>query len=125
VEATADAILDGYPQVGSPTSLRLEVGRVHDVGRETRLRIALEEVELPRTCELDLVRERAPVVRPERLGAVDDLAERLGRHVAAEVDAVEAEAANHGKVLRREIDEEALTLSASRRGARPARAAPR
>ena len=60
------------------------------------------------------MRERAPVVRPERLGTVDDLTERLGRHVAAEVDAVEAEAANHSKVLRREIDEEGAPLVGAR-----------
>ena len=38
VEAAAEPVLDGHAQVGSPLSLRLEVGGVHDVGRETGLR---------------------------------------------------------------------------------------
>jgi hypothetical protein len=96
VEATAESVRDGNPQVGSPLPLRLEVGRAHDVGREPGLRITLEEVELPWTRELDLVCELAPVLRAEGVGAVDDLAERLRRHVAAEVDAVVAEATRRG-----------------------------
>ena len=110
MEAAADPILDGHSQVGSPLSLRLEVGGIHDVGRETSLGIALEEVELPRERELDLVRKRTPVLGPEGAGALDDLAEGLRRHVAAEVDAVVAEAAHDGEVLRREIDEERAPL---------------
>ena len=66
VEAAAEPVLDRHTQVGSPLSLRLEVGRVHDVGRETRLRITLEEVELARARELDLARELAPVVGRRR-----------------------------------------------------------
>ncbi len=72
-------------------------------------------MELVRERELDLARERAPVVRRERSRALDDLAELLRRHVTAEVDAVEAEPARDGDVLRRHLDEERAALVGARR----------
>ena len=66
-------------------------------------------MELARARELDLAREPAPVAGVA-VGTVDDLAERLRRHVAAEVDTFVAEAANDREMLRREIDEEGAAL---------------
>jgi hypothetical protein len=110
VEAPTEPVRGGNAQVGSSPSLRLQVRTVHDVGRETGLAITLEEVELARTRELDLACELAPVLRAEDVGAIDDLAEHLRRHVAAEVHALVAEPTHDGEVRRREIHEEGAAL---------------
>ena len=103
-----------------PRALRREVPRAHDVGREPGLGVGLEEVELAGERIADLTRELAPVVGRERAGQVEDLAVGGGRHVPAEVDAVEAEPARDREVLGGEIDEERTALVRRSRRARSA-----
>src|SRR5439155_12459971 len=102
VQAPAEAVLERYSEVGLPPSLRLEISGVHLVGREPGVRVRLEEVELVVEGELDFPRKPAPVPRAERSRPVEDLAERCRRHVTAEIDAVEAEAACNRDVPRSE-----------------------
>src|SRR5206468_10066194 len=99
-----------YAQLGLSPAFRLDVGGVHFVGREVRLGVPLEEIELVCKGVLDLPRELPPVIRCERAGTIEDLAERRGRHVAAEVDARETEPARDGNVLGGQLDEEAAAL---------------
>ena len=113
VHAPAEAVRERHPQVGAPSALRLEVGGVHALGREAGVRLFLEEVELAGQRVPELAHERAPVVREGRR-EVENLAERLGRHVPAEVDAVVAEPAHDRDVLRGQLDEERQALVGAR-----------
>ena len=63
---------------------------------------------------MDLPRERPPVVLREAAGQVEDLAEGGRRHVASEVDAVEAEPARDRDVLGGQVDEERTALVRAR-----------
>ena len=110
MELPAEAVLERHAQLGLPLALGLEVLRIHLTGRELRVRVGLEEVELVRDRVVDLRREGPPVVAGERRRLVEDLAEGGGGHVAAEVHAVEAEAARDRDVLGSQIDEERSTL---------------
>ena len=114
VQPPAEPVLERHAQLGLPLALRVEVRRVHLVRRELRLRVGLEEVELVRERIVDLRRELPPVVAAERAGPVEDLAEGGRRHVAAEIDAVEAEAARDRDVLGRQLDEEGSALVRAR-----------
>ena len=114
METPAEAVLERHAQLGLPAALGLEVLRVHDVRRQLRLRVGLEEVELVRERELDLLRERPPVVFREAAGQVENLAEGRRRHVASEVDPVEAEAARDGDVLGGQVEEEGTALVRAR-----------
>ena len=110
----AEAVLERHAQLGLSPSLRVEVRGVHLARRELRLRVGLEEVELVRDRIVDLRRELLPVVAAERGGLVEDLAEGGRRHVAAEVDAVEAKTARDRDVLGRLVDEERTALVRAR-----------
>ena len=114
VQAPAEPVLHRHGQIGLPLRLRVEVRSVDHVGRQLRVRVALEEVELVRERILDLRRERAPVVRRERLGALEDLAEPRRRHVPAEIDAGEAEPARDRHMLCRQLGEELAALVGAR-----------
>ena len=59
---------------------------------------------------MDLPRECPPIVLREAAGEVEDLAEGRGRHVASEVDAVEAETARDRNVLGGQVEEERSPL---------------
>ena len=125
MQPPAEAVLQRHAEVGAPAALRLEIRLVDAVRGEPRVRVGLEEVELVLERELDLARELAPVAR-EGLRALENLAEAGRGHVAAEVDAVEAQAARDGDMLGRELDEEGPAVVGDLlRGAPRARAARR
>ena len=89
---------------------RLEICGVHDVGREAALGVRSKKWNSPGRGNWISCANSRQSSAPKPSGEVDDLAERLGRHVAAEIDALVAEATHDGEVLRGEIDEEGPAL---------------